>query len=766
MDRFERTADIIKDYYDYKKNGNNAKFVQRVCRYFDEVQPEEIVGTDLNFLSLIANEAGVPQYYDMLISKRKIDEDITVDNISLGMFSSFIYDASLSVGDESGSKLHRFQKSIVEQFLLEHRNRYVLTAPTSFGKTYVVFQILKKMNYKNVLLVFPTISLLTENFERIKNNNDFEKYTIHTLSESEYRSDTYNIFIFTPERYLSFLDSNKGLKIDFAFIDEIYKIDNGYLIDEEVAENERDLAYRLALEYACRNSTDIFLAGPYIPIEEKERHKSFLTFCIENEFSIISFNEYEIVAKSYYEIHGKGAYNIDDIVIKVPNKQKKTLITKVVTAISSPDENTIVYCGKKIDAEKYARFFIEDGEIIKSFIGRYKENDEVFNLFLQHLENTYGREWIVVSALKARIGIHHGLIPKYIQKEIIKLFNRGQLLCLFSTTTITEGINTPAKNIVITSLKKGKKELKKFDAQNITGRAGRFGMHYSGRIIDISNGFKKIMSGDNEKLKHKNYDTDIPKIDVDFQITKEKFLSYEEKILKNQIENKAIELGLPADILNRFKVVGSLNKLKVYEKINHMTDEERQNVDKLVKSVAFNKGNMFDWSGMQTVIDILEPIVVDSKLLFMFSHKIATRNEQVFSLLIYLLDAYLRQGFMGMVNYNIEKKHLNINSAMRYVADTVYNVFKYQLVKYLGTFDMLYRYYISIEKSCDIDTVVGLTYLLQRLEYNATNDKARIVSDYGVPFRVVKKYENPNSKVELDAYEEYVDSQIHRLLAE
>lgn len=68
-----------------------------------------------------------------------------------------------------------------------------------------------------------------------------------------------------------------------------------------------------------------------------------------------------------------------------------------------------------------------------------------YEIFLNHLEHTFGNDWIVLKALKGRIGIHHSLIPKYIQKEIINLFNEGTLLCLFSTTTITEGVNTSAK---------------------------------------------------------------------------------------------------------------------------------------------------------------------------------------------------------------------------------------------------------------------------------------------------------------------------------
>ncbi|WP_419673672.1 helicase-related protein [Aliarcobacter butzleri] len=35
------------------------------------------------------------------------------------------------------------------------------------------------------------------------------------------------------------------------------------------------------------------------------------------------------------------------------------------------------------------------------------------------------------------------------QKEIIKLFNNGDINILISTTTITEGVNTSAKNLIV-----------------------------------------------------------------------------------------------------------------------------------------------------------------------------------------------------------------------------------------------------------------------------------------------------------------------------
>ena len=765
MDRFEGTSNIIKAYYQFKRNGNNAEFVSKVCEYFNCIKSDKLDGSDLNFLSFIASEAGVPQYYDMLIKRQNRDEMDMVEQISLGMLSSFFYDASLCV-DEQGNKLHRFQKQILEKFS-DDTNRFVLTAPTSFGKTFIVYQILQKMKYSTILLIFPTISLLTENYERIKAYPFFGGYSIHTLSEEEIDESANNLFIFTPERYLSFLDSQKGTVFDFAFIDEIYKIDNGYLVDEEtVLENERDVAYRLALEYICRQAKDIFLAGPYISLNNDETYNSFLKFTEENNFQILQYNEFEIVSKQYYEISKRGSYNIDEYDVYIPNKQRKTLLLQIIPKISFPAENTIIYCGKKTDTEKYAQILIQEPNIVKTFSDMYKEEDELYKIFVEHLERTYGEEWIVVVALKARIGIHHGLIPKYIQKEIINLFGRGQLVCLFSTTTITEGVNTPAKNIIITSLKKGKKDLKQFDAKNIAGRAGRFGKHYSGRIIDISSGFVDIIKSDNEKLKHKNYDVNSQKSDVDYQITKDEFLSPTEQREKQRLQRKAEEIELPDTILAKFKVVGPRDKITLYESIIHLDIAERESIDNLVNSVVFSRGHKINWDGLQTVLNIIAPIVSNGKLKFMITHKLIAKSGKQYSLLVILLQAYLDNGFMGMVEYQIKNKGMNMDRAMRYVADTVYNTFKYQLVKYFGTFDILYRFVQSKERQCDMEDVKSISFLLQKLEYNATNERAKKVSDYGVPFKIIKKYEDPSVQVEYDPYEKYVDNQVKLMLNE
>ena len=107
----------------------------------------------------------------------------------------------------------------------------------------------------------------------------------------------------------------------------------------------------------------------------------------------------------------------------------------IAVRLTNPKENTIIYNNYKSGTERYAKEIIsrlDQKEI------HFETDDPIYKIFLEHLENTYSEEWIVAKALKYGIGIHHGLVPKYIQKEIINLFNRGILLYLISTTTITE----------------------------------------------------------------------------------------------------------------------------------------------------------------------------------------------------------------------------------------------------------------------------------------------------------------------------------------
>lgn len=64
------------------------------------------------------------------------------------------------------------------------------------------------------------------------------------------------------------------------------------------------------------------------------------------------------------------------------------------------------------------------------------------------LEREFHPEWSTVKLLKRGILSHHGQMPKYVQNKMLKLFVENQSYnLLVGTNSISEGINTPTKNI-------------------------------------------------------------------------------------------------------------------------------------------------------------------------------------------------------------------------------------------------------------------------------------------------------------------------------
>ncbi|WP_128331275.1 helicase-related protein [Apibacter sp. HY039] len=748
MDRIKETTDVIIQLNKFKsKQITDDVFVKSVCDYFDAIKSENLNQSDLKFLKYISNIAGIPHYYDQLNSFNKITE---IEDFNLNTFSSLLYESTLHTSEIR--KVHRYQMDILNLFALNQRNRYFLSASTSFGKTHIVFEIIKKMNYENVVLIFPTIALLSENLERLISEEAYtyfrEKYKIHTLSEvTEFGVN--NLFIYTPERFLSFKEKNPSTIIfNFAFIDEIYKIDNEYILDEEVRENERDVAYRLSVFYALEDNVDVLLAGPYIDFYKQKQgnyNGSFDNFLSKNGITLLNYNQFEIVNKAYSDIKIKKHIEVDnELQFDFQTNSKKERLIEIIRNIISLKENTIIYCSTRAYTENYAKSILESGVL-------NNHSSESYSDFITHISNNFDEDWVVVKALQKGIGIHHGLVPKYIQKEIISLFNNDKLSVLLSTTTITEGVNTSAKNLIVLHSKKGDKELKKFDAKNIAGRAGRFLYHYSGRVIVLQNDFMKAINAEPQGIKHKNYDLQAPKDEIDLFYSNDEYLSETDKKKKIDIKTEQEERGIPDEIFNLYKVVSRFDKIIIYDEIIKLNTVKNESIKNLIR--VFNYKMDIDYDGFQTILKVIRPIVKNSKLQFLIDH-VGTNK---YSTLTHLTHFYLIDGFLGSVRFKMDND-MHVDKAISETAEFVYNTLKYQLVKYLGVFNIIYRFIQSQIKNKSFDEIIGIDRLLVKLEYNALTDNGRIASDFGVPSNVLDYYENIDNKIKSDKIKSIFDN--------
>lgn len=82
-------------------------------------------------------------------------------------------------------------------------------------------------------------------------------------------------------------------------------------------------------------------------------------------------------------------------------------------------------------------------------------------------------------------GIHNGQLHRSLSQIQIKLFEEPDALqTIISTSSIIEGVNTSAQNVILWSnlSGKGRARITDFTYKNIIGRGGRMLRHFVGKI--------------------------------------------------------------------------------------------------------------------------------------------------------------------------------------------------------------------------------------------------------------------------------------------
>lgn len=385
--------------------------------------------------------------------------------------------------------LDKRQKEVIDKFMSLEQKRILVSAPTSFGKTFLLREIifLNRERYRNILLLFPTIALLNENTESVNQLIQELKleYKIINNVYSGIEDTEKHIFILTPERALKLLADNANLSIDFFFFDEVYKIDEDFDRNEDSNEKEgeedvkqdngnRAKAFRIVLYLLAKSVKEYYLAGPYLNLNQVK--KGMQIFLKDNNITPIQI-EFEPTSRIEIDAWKMNSIEYHPVLGEI----KKQLYAhagpstkeKVQGIVKYLQENrlgqAIFYCSTPSNSMKYTR------DIIEAF-SEEKEKKIPYD-FIEHLKKKYNVKigkskdstmyWSLVQALENGIGIHHGKFPKYVQNEVLRLFNNGDFDYLFCTSTIIEGVNTNAKNVVIINNSVGNTTMTAFALKNI-----------------------------------------------------------------------------------------------------------------------------------------------------------------------------------------------------------------------------------------------------------------------------------------------------------
>lgn len=353
---------------------------------------------------------------------------------------------------------HDDQKQILD--LIYERKNLVISAPTSFGKSILIQEIVASEKFKNLLIIQPTLALLDETRRNLKSYRSIYNLITKTTQEPKDK----NIFLFTAERtneYLLFPS------LDILIIDEFYKL-------SAKRDDGRSYSLNNAFLSILKNypKCQFYLLGPNIEgisngFEEKYQAK------------FIAINT-KLVSSEIHNVFEEYPNQFGERGIK---RQKKEEVLFELLSSELKNENTLVYCASPRKAHELSRKYTEYIKQRKGEILHITENETL----IEWLNKYVSKSWSLSDSLKYGVAVHDGTMPKHLLSSILELFNNDSIKCIFCTSTIIEGVNTNAKNVIYFDGYKGKQNNKidYFDYSNIRGRAGRLMKHYIGHIYNF-----------------------------------------------------------------------------------------------------------------------------------------------------------------------------------------------------------------------------------------------------------------------------------------
>lgn len=593
----------------------------------------------------------------------------------------------------TNSILTKPQKQIFDKF--QKSKRLIVSAPTSFGKTRIIREIIAHNEYKNIAIIMPTVSLLSEQYQDLKQN--VSGYILSKSSKVIIQSEHKYILILTPERISAFLEENPDFKIDFFVMDEIYKID--YKLQDDRFRVFSDVLYKLG-----KTDADFYLIGPYINEFSKKFRSAF-----NAEF--IKFN-IEIVQKDFHHfdsIKNKGTHQVQGEPIRIIGDKFKNLL-RLVTQ-EKIDGKFLIYRYQKQYVEETAIKFLETWPVSQT------HNKDL----VEYLSNNVSEEWELVSCIKRGIAFHHGAMPRHIQDLIVDEFNNPSgINYLFCTTSLTEGINSAAKNVVIYDNKIGGGELlKTLDRKNIEGRAGRFMQHFVGRVFLLET---NDVEDDDTSVEIEFLDCDNPSLETLLQVDKSD-LNESNNALKQSFSSKLSTFNIPEILLKTNKFVSLDGQINL---INHL-----RNSNSLME---------YYFNTPLPTLDLTRNLLsVIYDFIFTDHDKGRNFNNEVGKfVLIGLTNYYIfhQPTFKQLlISETVIKARATVNSRIRYVFDLTTKYFEFVWPRYIKAFANLFNF-VAHEKNLP---TINLDMLIAQLEYGTTKTHEILLRDSGIPREIIKK---------------------------
>ncbi|EPW8803949.1 DEAD/DEAH box helicase [Acinetobacter baumannii] len=403
---------------------------------------------------------------------RYIVENKLIDNLSI---KDIILDANIEKFKKGNIVETYKQKKYREELLNSRSSERSYIAPTSFGKSSFIVEMIKKEKDRKVAIIVPTKSLLLQTYKAMKYNFPKRKIIFH---DEMYNNDGNFIAVLTQERLLRLLNKFKDLSFDNLIIDEAHNLLN--------KEQRSVLLIRAIRRNKFRYpEAKILYLSPLIENSENLKYDSNQNI-FERKISF-NFKEPDI---SEYKLNGNVyKYNsfLDEFYLSEKNEDYLNYL------LSKSKNKNFVFLVQPKKIENLA-------QLISERIEEVNDNRELFELSETISKNIH-EDFYCVEYIKKGVIYLHGVLPDLIKEYLEHKFSK--LSCiryLVANRVILEGVNLPIDNLYILNTW----GLNTKDLINLIGRVNRLNEIFNNKNGSLRKLNPEIHFINNEVFGQKN----------------------------------------------------------------------------------------------------------------------------------------------------------------------------------------------------------------------------------------------------------------------
>jgi hypothetical protein len=596
--------------------------------------------------------------------------------------------------------LHEDQKHLLS--LIDSDKNVIVSAPTSFGKSLLIEEFVSSKKFKNIIIIQPTLALLDETRRKLLKYNEDYKIIVRTSQEPSREKN--NLFLFTAERVNEY---KQFPEIDFIVIDEFYKLSAQR--DDERADSLNNAFNYIIKKFNCK----FYLLGPNIDAISEGFTEKYNAIFYKTKSSLVDTKVIDLYTpnKEIFDNtthHKKKGY-------KEAVEVKEQLLFELL--LLNKSEQSIIYCSSpnrvRYLALKFYKYLLAKNELCQS------EELEI----VEWIRMNISENWSLINLVQNRIGIHDGALQKHITTSIIDYFNDGKLNFLFCTTTIIEGVNTSAKNIIFFDYKKGKDtKIDFFDYSNIKGRAGRLMIHYCGNIYNF-----------NPVPQNKQIIVDIP--------------FFEQNPISNEVLINLNEDEIKDKTTDQFKSIKNIPFLeKEIIKRNGVSVFGQKNIIDTMRNDIKSKKNLIVWNTYPTKEQLEYILTLAWKNLRKSSE---TGGNMTLKALITVTQIYgYNKSIWNLVEStyiylqkdpkNADKNETEIrDEAIMQSFQTLKHWFEYKIPKWLSVMNSIQEFICN-----EANLRAGnYSYFANLIENDFLRENLTILSEFGIPSSAIRKLE-------------------------